>query len=52
MWELIDYKTHYYDNGCDVQDMEMYLLRNKRTNKTKWVSQYDYCQFKELGLIA
>jgi hypothetical protein len=52
VWELIDYKTHYYDNGCDVQDMECYLIRNKSTQESKWVSEYDYSKFKKLGLIA
>jgi hypothetical protein len=51
MWNLIDYKTHYYDNGCDVQSEEQYLLKNNNTSESKWVDEYDYRKMKNLGLV-
>lgn len=50
MWDLVDYKTYYRDNGCDVQAEERYLLKNKDTGESKWVDEYDFGKMKRLGL--
>lgn len=50
MWELIDYKTEFIDQGYDVDIMELFLLRNKE-KKEKWVSEFEYAKMKRLGLV-
>lgn len=51
MWELIDFKTIFYDNGCDVQMEDRYLVRNQETKEQKWVGEYEFNKFRKLGLI-
>jgi hypothetical protein len=51
MWQLIDFKTKYVDNGCDVDMLELFLVRNNETNESKWIDEYEFKQFKRLELL-
>jgi hypothetical protein len=49
MWRLLDFKTHYVDNGCDVEMIERYLITNGE--ESKWIDEYEFNKFRRLGLI-
>lgn len=51
MWELIDFKTRYWDNGCDTSYEDNYTIRNVESKETRVISDAEYNHFKKLGLI-
>jgi hypothetical protein len=52
MWQLVDFNYKYIDNGCDVQDEEVYTLKSLEDNAIKSVDELTYNKMKKLGLIA
>ncbi|NGY84940.1 hypothetical protein F6Y03_30945 [Bacillus megaterium] len=51
MWKLIDFKTKYVDNGCDVDMLELFLIKNSETEESKWIDEYEFKKFHSLGLL-
>lgn len=51
MWELIDYETKYWNNGCDISCKSMYQIRNLEDKSVKWIDEFDFYKMKKLGLL-
>ena len=50
-WHLADYRTEYFNGGCDIDIEHFYVLGCVKCGASKSVEEYDYNRMVRIGLI-
>jgi len=50
-WTIVDVKSSYIHNGCDVDLEDYFIIKCRECSKSKAIDSYDLSRMRSLGLV-